>query len=143
MFIWFGGLAWTLTSCAFTKSWVTELLSQTPEYQCLKLDRGRDPYVSWGGRRYLRPRTGGNSTMGGSVFATLKERKNTDCIADGDAVTFVTLPLTSGPERSLIAFPGDEVATEYRGDDRWIDILSLDRSMRYRNDGSGYHRIEE
>ncbi len=69
VFVWFGLLAWTLTSCAFTRSEVTELLSLTPEYQCLKKERGRNPYVSWDGRRYLKPHYGnGTATGGGAVF---------------------------------------------------------------------------
>ena len=144
VFVWFGLLAWTLTSCAFTKSEVTELLSLTPEYQCLKKERGRNPYVSWDGRRYLKPHYGnGTATGGGAVFATLREQKNTSCIAAGEAVTFVTLPLTASSERSLVAFPGRTVLTEDRGQDMWIDVVSSDGRIRYRNDGSGYRMIRE
>lgn len=133
---WFGAMAWIITSCSFKRNDVLHQLSKTPEYQCLAQAGKRRSYVTWSGIRHLRV------GYGGATMAKIRDRNGGRSIPDGDAVTFITLPLTSGNERSLVRIPEGIVHEVYRGMDQWLDILNEDGSVHYRNDGEGYRPVQ-
>lgn len=134
-FVWVGGLAIAMTGCAFQRSEMLKQLAVTPEYQCLLRAMVKAPYVAWdsvGTRRH---------TKGGPTTATIKDRKTTDCIPGGDAVTYVALPVINGEKDVLVRFPGKDVTSEYGRSEEWYELVNVDGSVRYRNDGAGYYQV--
>lgn len=135
MLVWFLGLGLVITSCALRRGDITRQLSLTAEYQCLVKATGKPPYVAWDSVRYLR-----GSSGSGATTATIKDRKTTNCIPNGDAATFVTLPVGKDGNIELVRFPGTSVSWEQGGRGGWYDVVSEDRTFAYRNDGAGYYR---
>jgi hypothetical protein len=130
--VWIGAIAALMTSCALSRGENVKKLSVTPEYQCLSRAIGKAPYIAWGGiptKLHTRSR---------ATTATLKDRKATDCIKGGDAVTFVYLPMVG---RNFVRFPGKDAMWERGSSAEWYEVVSADGTIRYRNDGAGYYQV--
>ena len=75
------------------------------------------------------------------AVGTLIEKGDTDCIVNGDAISFALLP--EGPDEvlSLVRINGREVRPDFRGDGQWADVTDATGTERWRNDGDGYRKI--
>ncbi|WP_417310508.1 hypothetical protein [Devosia sp.] len=138
--LWVGVLVFSLTTCAFNRAEMMALLRRTPEHQCLVRTGWHNPHIVWAGIRHLRPKLV-YLVDEAAPSATLKERQGSDCIAGGDEITYILLPTTAAGDKRLVPVPGSRVETGNRGLDKWVDVLSQDRQVRYRNDGQGYRLL--
>lgn len=129
-----GGLIWIGSNSILSRHAASEFITQTPEYRCIAAANNGHVIIRWSNLRNLRvPDTGFR-------VGTLSERDG-DCIFDGDAVSYVMLPLGSDDVLSPIRLAGDIVKAEFRQPGQWADITDSTGSQRWRNDGRGYRKV--
>ncbi|ALN71620.1 hypothetical protein [Aureimonas sp. AU20] len=128
--IWFAALAGLAAFVLLGRQEGAVSLRETADYRCLDRAGERAPFVTW-----KRFRLGASSTP--FFAATLRERPRTNCIGDGDAVTYIQLPMPPDGELSLLRIAGDGVRVEPRGG-AWFDVLGKEGAIRDRNDRGGY-----
>ena len=135
VFCWLALLALLATSKLMARREMLAELRETPEYRCLAAASRTAPPVEW--RTFLvssEPRVWARA-------ATLQGRPGLDCVPDGGAVTYVSIPPTRDmASAQWLRLTGDGVRPiDRRGGG--IDIANADGSQIYRNDGQGYRPL--
>lgn len=130
--IWFGVQVWAFTALDLERRANNALISVTPEYLCLAIGTSRVS-VDW--RRLTTVRDTGYALNRG----TLKERSGTDCVSDGEFVTYVVVSDRNGPDTLLRVLGRGAVAVKRLR--AWPDVMNKDGSKRWRNDGLGYREM--
>jgi hypothetical protein len=135
VFLGLGALVWMGVNTVLNRQAAGTVIRESPEYRCVAAASGKEPRLQWSGLRNL----GGPNT--GFTVGTLIERSGMKCIEDGDAVSFVMLPLGPGSSLSAIRINGREVRAEFREEGQWADVTDATGTERWRNDGDGYRKI--
>lgn len=99
-FLWVGALMFVGVNTLFKRQDVSAAIQNSPEYRCLAATTGKQVVVRWSALRNLRE-VGTGFTVG-----TLVEKPGTNCIPDGDVVSFAMLPESAGTSLSAVRIRG-------------------------------------
>jgi hypothetical protein len=134
-FLWVGALMFVGVNTLFKRQDVSAAIQNSPEYRCLAATTGKQVVVRWSALRNLRE-VGTGFTVG-----MLVETPGTNCIPDGDAVSFAMLPESAGTSLSAVRIRGREAKAVYRQTGQWADVTDATGAERWRNDGAGYRKV--